>query len=229
MAVGDWIILAMDAFDYITSNMEENAKPEEKTVPAQPIVVRQPIDDKIHRASKSGYIELADREGLSNTLYLDSGGVKTIGIGMTTSEIKDLATWPWNRRIETADCVHMFVEACHKYEDAINDALKVKVTQYEFDALLSITYNIGIAGMKNSTFIKRINYGDTKQNIAQAMSWWNKDNGKVVKGLINRRNAEMQLFQFGTYTNKGKIALITVDSMTHKPKYNSTIDIGQYL
>lgn len=229
MQIDDWIKLAMNTFDYFTTSIEENQTIVNQTIPTQPLISRKPVDDRIHSASKSGYIEIAYREGLSNTLYLDSGGVRTIGIGMTTSEIKDLSKWPWNRRIETSDCVRMFVQACKKYEDAINQALKVKVSQYEFDALLSITYNIGIGGMRGSTFIKRLNAGDTKDKVAEAMSWWNKDNGKVIKGLINRRNAEMLLFKSGKYENKGSIPYITVNSSTHKPLYNNMINIEQFI
>lgn len=226
MQTTDWIQMAMNAFDYITTTIEENHPEEHKTTPSQPIVTRLPIT-KTYTASAKGYLEIALRESLANTLYLDSGGVKTIGIGMTTSEIKDLNNWPWARRIETVDCVNMFVTACKKYETAINKALKVKVMQNEFDVLLSITYNIGIGGMQNSTFMKRINAGDTKDNIVQAMSWWNKDNGKVVKGLINRRTAEGKLFKDGIYANKGEVPYISVNS-NHKPMYNSMINLEKY-
>lgn len=229
MSLDGWIRLALDAWDYYESSITENIPHSEPIiVPDQPLVVRQPISDKIHSASKDGYCETASYEGCANTKYIDSGGVQTIGIGMTTSEIKDLANWAWNKKIETIDCVAMFLHACKKYEDALNNALHVKVAQYEFDALLSITYNIGIGGMQKSTFMKRLNAGDTKQNIVTAMSWWNQDNGKVVKGLVNRRKKEGDIFLGKGYQSKGKIPYITVNA-AHKPVYNSTIDIGQYL
>ena len=180
--------------------------------------------------SKNGLIELANYEALSHTKYIDSGGVHTIGIGMTTSEIPDLNSWTWERAITTEECVLMYKKATQKYVDGINKVLKngVILTQPQFDALVSITYNIGIGGMSGSTFMKRVNAGAEDKDVVAAMQAWNKDNGKVVKGLANRRAAEGKVYLTGQYTNDGSVGLIQVNT-AHKPVYKGRVSIAEYL
>lgn len=178
--------------------------------------------------SKEGLIELANYEALSHTKYIDSGGVQTIGIGMTVSEIKDIKSWPWNKALTTRECVDMFANAVKKYENAVNNALKVPVLQHQFDVLVSITYNIGVGGMAKSTFMRRINAKESPDKVVAAMKMWNKDNGRLVKGLVNRRNFESDLFLSGKYLNNGTVGLIKVNN-AHKPVYSGRISIKEYL
>lgn len=179
------------------------------------------------KISKHGTIELANYEALSHSVYLDSGGVRTIGIGMTSSEIPDLKSWPWDKTLSTEECVRMFQDGLKKYEAVVNKALKVEVLQHQFDALVSITYNIGVGGMAGSTFMKKVNSKADPESIVASMKQWNKDNGKVVRGLINRRNAEAELFLTGNYKNNGTVGLIEVDPINHHPRYKGSIDIEQ--
>jgi GH24 family phage-related lysozyme (muramidase)/LysM repeat protein len=81
------------------------------------------------------------------------------------------------------------------YAATVRDAVKVPVTQNQFDALVSFAYNIGAgqSGFKGSTALSRLNKGDTA-GAAEAMTWWNKSEGKVSQGLINRRADEVELF-----------------------------------
>lgn len=182
------------------------------------------------KTSKNGVIELANYEALANTKYIDSGGVQTIGIGMTVSEIPDIKNWAWSQRLEDDQCVRMFQDALVKYENAVIKALKpgVILTQAQFDALVSITYNIGTGGMAGSTFMKRVNAGARPEDVVAAMQAWNKDNGKVVRGLVNRRAAEGKVYLTGNYTNDGTVTRIVVDS-NHKPIYKGRVDIRPYL
>lgn len=179
--------------------------------------------------SKEGLIELANYEALAHTKYLDSVGVHTIGIGMTISEIPDLNSWSWTKSLSTQECVDQYRASLKQYENAVNRALKVEVTQAQYDMLVSITYNIGVNGMAGSTFMKRINAKDTPERIVSAMKAWNKANGRILKGLVNRRAAEGKVFLTGKYTNDGTIGLIVVNSTTHKPAYKGRINIGAYL
>lgn len=82
------------------------------------------------------------------------------------------------------------------YEQAVNDAVKVPLTQNQFDALVSFSYNIGVEGFKESTALRKLNQGDYA-GATQAMKLWNKSDGKVMQGLINRRNDEVELFNKG--------------------------------
>lgn len=186
------------------------------------------------RTSKQGRIELANYEALANTKYVDSGGVHTIAIGATVSEIPDLVKWAWDRALTDKECCDLFVKSLAKYENAVNKVLKVKITQAQFDALVSITYNIGVGdtttlegGMAGSTFMRRLNAGNDPRLVVSAMQAWNKDNGKVVNGLKIRRAAEGQVFLSGKYLNNGTVARIKVDSKTHKPIYSGRVDISE--
>lgn len=182
------------------------------------------------KMSKNGLIELANYEALANTKYIDSGGVQTIGIGMTVSEIPDIKQWSWDKRLENDQCVRMYQESLVKYENAVIKAINpgVMLTQAQFDALVSITYNIGTGGMAGSTFMRRLNAGSSDADVVAAMQSWNKDNGKVVKGLVNRRAAEGKVFMTGKYTNDGTVTQIIVNS-SHKPIYKGRVDIRPYI
>lgn len=178
--------------------------------------------------SKAGAIELANYEAMSHTKYIDSGGVHTIGIGMTSSDIPDLNQWSWTRSLTTEECVQLYLKHLRKYENAVIDALEVEVSQHEYDALVSICYNIGTGGFRKSTFLRRLNNGRPKREVAAAFLMWNRDNGRTVKGLTNRRNAESKIFLTGEYTNDGTVTLIQVNPNTHKPVYKGREDISNY-
>lgn len=80
-----------------------------------------------------------------------------------------------------------------KFEAAVSNAVKVKLTQGQFDALVSFTYNVGPANMASSTLIKKLNAGDVN-GAADEFLRWNKAAGKVMAGLTTRRAAERALF-----------------------------------
>jgi lysozyme len=75
------------------------------------------------------------------------------------------------------------------YEQAVWSATGGNVTQGEFDAMVSLAWNIGISAFKKSTVVKAHNRGD-KTAAARAFGLWNKVKGKVNKGLVRRRALE---------------------------------------
>lgn len=179
--------------------------------------------------SKNGYAFTAAREGLALKPYIDSGGVKTVGLGSTQSDIWDLDRWAWDREITIEKAVEIYKEGMKKYISGVNRALtRLTIPQNQFDALVSITYNIGVGGMTGSTFMKYVNAGRPVKDIVKAVKMWNKDNGKVVQGLVNRRQQECDLFENGIYAGSGFCDLIEVDK-NHKPHYNKRIRIIDYL
>ena len=169
--------------------------------------------------SKEGVVELASYECLCLKPYLDSGGVKTVGVGSTVSDIKDLAAWSWDKEISIEEAVRIYQLGLAKYVSAVNKALTREVDQTLFDALVSICYNIGTGGMSKSTFIKRVNAGDSLERIVSAMALWNKDNGKLIKGLVNRRKKEADLILTKKYSSQGYVDLVPV--VNKKPVYSS--------
>jgi LysM repeat protein len=82
------------------------------------------------------------------------------------------------------------------FEKVVAQSVKVPLNQNQFDALVSLSYNIGADGFKGSTVLKKLNSGDYA-GAAQAMKMWNKSGGAVMQGLVNRRNDEVALFNSG--------------------------------
>lgn len=130
-------------------------------------------------------------EGCKLKAYQDIAGVWTIGFGHTSAAgaphvTPDLAiTDTGAHKLLKSDLV--------KYEAAVDRAVKPKISANQRGALVSLCYNIGLDAFVKSTCVKRINVGDM-QGAAEALTWWNKAGGEVVKGLVRRREAERKLF-----------------------------------
>lgn len=166
-----------------------------------------------YRVSKQGLIFLSSLEGIGLSKYLDSVGVWTIALGATRTEIPDLASWPMSKTITLEEAFNLLQESIVKYATTISNALTVKVTQEQFDALVSICYNIGQHGAAHSTFIKRINNREPISSIVDAIMMWNKP-----REIIGRRRKEAKLFSQGEY-GEGKITVFPVSS-SGRPIYS---------
>lgn len=175
--------------------------------------------------SNKGKIFLTGVEGVCLSLYLDSVNVRTIGIGVTRTEIPNINQLPWSYSITMKECFELLDKSLVRYEDAVNKALKVKVSQNQYDALVSICYNIGTGGLTKSTFMKRVNNGESAARIAQAIMMWNKP-----KEIIGRRAKEVDLYNKGLYGD-GKALLFPVSPTSHKPIYSKgkSINVADYL
>lgn len=176
------------------------------------------------QTSKEGMIAILAREGVCLSKYKDSVGVWTIGPGYTATEIPDLASWPMNKTLTLEECLAVFPQRLKKYENALNNALKVPILQHQFDALVSIAYNIGGAGAANSTFMKRINAGLSNDVICAAIMMWNKP-----PEITRRRQTEAKQYKTGDYGDT-KINVFPV-SPNGRPLYakGKIIDGRDYL
>ncbi len=125
-------------------------------------------------------------EGRRLKAYKDSVGVWTIGIGYTSAAGAPLVTS--GLTITSAKCDAIFERDVQKYVAAVRQGLKVAVSQNAFDALVSICYNIGPGAFASSTFLKRINAGDTASAYDAILMW------KKPAAIITRRQAEAQQF-----------------------------------
>lgn len=172
--------------------------------------------------SLKGLVEIIGLEGICLYPYLDSVGVWTIGAGHTASESPDPAKMPKNIAITMDYAIDLFKSDIKRYSDPVNVALKVPVTQEQFDALTSITYNIGVGGMRKSTFIKRINNRDSMSNIANAILMWDKP-----KEIMGRRKKEAKLYSTGVYSNNGKALVFPVNSSS-KPVYSKGKEVNVF-
>ncbi|SFG88211.1 lysozyme [Methylobacterium gossipiicola] len=133
--------------------------------------------------SSIGEAVLIAREGRRLKAYRDSVGVWTIGIGVTTVAGRTVTP---GMTITSAECDRLFAVTVARYVAAVNRGLKVPVPQHVFDALVSVCYNIGIAGFLGSTFLKRVNAGDLA-GARDAILMWRKP-----AAIVTRRQAEAE-------------------------------------
>jgi GH24 family phage-related lysozyme (muramidase) len=131
-------------------------------------------------------------EGCKLTAYKCPAGVWTIGIGST--RYSDGSAVKRGQTLANEEAALLLLsKTLASYEHAVN-AIKVDLTQNEFDALVSLTYNIGAGNLANSTLVKMLKAGDSKAEIAKQFLRWDKAGGKPLAGLTRRRNAEAELF-----------------------------------
>ena len=136
--------------------------------------------------SPIGRAALRSREGDKLVAYLDSVGVWTIGVGITTAS--GLITVTKGLRITQEQSDKLLALASEKYAQPVRAAIKRPMTQEQFDAFVSICYNIGPAAFKGSTFVRRFNDGDI-EGCAQAIMMWTKP-----AEITSRRRAERDQF-----------------------------------
>lgn len=139
------------------------------------------------KISQSGIDFIKSFEGLRLKAYDDGGGVWTIGYGSTKGVHK-------GDEIIEDEAESMLVWDLNEAEDAVNMYVDVDISQNEFDALVSLVFNIGAGAFNQSTLLRLLNMGD-RTGAALQFPRWCKDNGKTVQGLLNRRNKEMEMFK----------------------------------
>lgn len=141
--------------------------------------------------SDNGMKLLEQFEGLRLEAYLDSAGIATIGFG--TIKYPNGNKVKLGDKITKAQAKQYKLHDLKEFESTVNTSVKVPLTQNQYDALVSLSYNIGSSAFKNSTLLKKLNSGDYKGAAEQFLAWI-KAGGKKVQGLVNRREAERNLF-----------------------------------
>lgn len=148
--------------------------------------------DNVMQMSATGINLICSFEGLKLKAYDDGVGVWTIGFG-TTIYPNGIKVKKGDTCTEAQAKVYM-AHDLKKFESAVNSAVTVPINQNQFDALVSLAYNIGTGAFKESTLLKKLNEADYKGAAAQ-FAVWNKGGGKVMQGLVNRRAVERKLFE----------------------------------
>jgi GH24 family phage-related lysozyme (muramidase) len=138
--------------------------------------------------SKSGAQFIKSFEGCRLHAYQDTGGVWTIGYGATGPEIGRNTIW-------TQDQVEArFLEDLSSRAKTLSTLLgNAETTQGQFDAMLSLMYNIGNAAFKKSSVLRE-HKARRYSMAASSLLKWNKDNGVVIMGLVRRRIAEKLMY-----------------------------------
>ncbi len=140
----------------------------------------------------SGQQFLTGVEGVKYKAYLDTGGVWTIGRGITYYE--DGTKVKKGDVIDKAREEKLFQKTLNKYVNAVNELVKSNLNQNQFNALVSFCYNVGIEAFKKSTLLKKVNANPADRDIRNQFMRWIYDNGKQVPGLVNRRKKEADLY-----------------------------------
>lgn len=143
------------------------------------------------KLSDKGLAFIAKEEGLRLKAYQDSVGVWTIGYGSTRYE--DGSKVRMGDTITRQRAENLFRNTLKVYENGVNGAIKRAINQNQFDALVSLCYNIGVAGFSRSTVARKVNADPCDTYIRHAFEMWR--NAGTHKGiLLDRRKREADLY-----------------------------------
>lgn len=143
------------------------------------------------KTSAKGMDFIAKEEGLVLKPYLDSVNKPTIGVGSTYWE-DGTPVKMTDKPISRDRAFSLFATTLKRYEDAVNKAVPRPINQNQFDALVSLCYNIGTAGFSSSTVAKRVNANPCDPTIKAAFEMWKNAGGKPI--LLGRRRREASLY-----------------------------------
>lgn len=146
--------------------------------------------DEMH-ISPSGIDLICNFEGKRLAAYDDGVGVWTIGFG-TTVYPNGIKVMKGDTCTEAQAKTYM-AHDLKKFEATVNKAVTVQLNQNQFDALVSLAYNIGTNAFSKSTLVKKLNANDIR-GAADQFDVWVNAGGKRMQGLVNRRAKEKALF-----------------------------------
>ncbi|WP_296636073.1 MULTISPECIES: lysozyme [Flavobacteriaceae] len=150
------------------------------------------------RLNDKGVNLIAEFEGFSDRPYYATKdekekGIATIGFGMTF--------YPNGKKVSiddkkiTRDTAITYLEQlADKFSLKVSKLIRKELSTNQFNALVSLAYNIGIHQFETSTILKLVNINPNDANIAKQFLRWNKQDGKVIDGLTNRRIKESALY-----------------------------------
>jgi lysozyme len=141
----------------------------------------------------SGYKLIQGFEGLSLVPYLCSAKVATIGWGniFYPSGIKVTMQ---DKPISLATASWMFRTIADRFAADVDKMIKANINQNQFNAIVSLAYNIGLAGLAKSSLLKKVNANPSDPTITNSFMIWNKAGGKILNGLTKRRAIEAKLY-----------------------------------
>lgn len=152
--------------------------------------------------SESGIEFIKRYEGVRYTAYNDVAGLRTIGVGhlLTKEELQGNYVKIGSDKISADRSLtdqqvnDLLKQDLEPKMQTVRNAIKANITQSQFDMLVSLCFNIGQGAFKSSTVVRVINQGNFDQ-VPNAFMMWVKAGGKVVQGLVNRRQAEAANFR----------------------------------
>lgn len=131
-------------------------------------------------------------EGLRLTAYLCPAGKWTIGYGSTFYED--------GKRVKEGDTIlpseaePLLHHTLEMFGGEVAALIRVQLNANQFGALCSFAFNVGITQFSLSTLLKKVNRNPNDPSIDFEFRRWNKANGRILQGLVNRRRAEADLY-----------------------------------
>lgn len=146
--------------------------------------------------SDEGIQFLIREEGLVKRPYRDAAGIPTIGVGMTYYPDTGRKVQLTDPELSTAQAIAYFRLMLKTYELGVYAVTRDDLNKNQFDALTSFTYNIGVAGFKNSSLLKKVNANLDDPGIGTAFLAYSKAtiNGIKKPVLLGRRKREADLY-----------------------------------
>ena len=136
----------------------------------------------------NGYKALHEREGLRLKPYLDTRGIPTIAMGNITYLDGSKVTMK-DRALTMEEANELGKLTADKFALEVDKLVKSNVNQNQFNALVSLAYNIGLNGFKNSTVLRKVNINPNDPTIKESFMLWTKN-----KELIGRRKSEVNQY-----------------------------------
>ena len=148
---------------------------------------------KVTKISQKGIDLIKKFEGLKLKPYLCSAGVPTIGYGNTFYETGKKVTLN-DPQITEKRAEELLSHLLVSFEKYVDSYCRDDINQNQFDALVSFAYNLGPNSLKASTLLKKVNINPLDPTIKVEFLKWTKAGGRVLKGLVLRREAEAALY-----------------------------------
>lgn len=138
------------------------------------------------KINKKGLELIKHFEGCKLSVYLDAVGLPTVGYGHMDKTMKV------GTKITQEEANRLLEEDVARFERGVEELVTVQLNSNEFSALVCFSFNVGLEALKSSTLLKKVN--GKSDAAAQEFLKWTRAGGKVLPGLVRRRQAEMELF-----------------------------------
>lgn len=145
------------------------------------------------RISEQGLNLIKKYEAFSSVPYICPAGKPTIGYGNTFYK-NGQAVKMTDKAITKQEADELLKAILEKFETQVDKIVTANINQHQFDALCSFAYNCGLGNLQSSTLLKKVNANPNDQSIKQEFVKWSRANGKVLNGLLKRRNEEATLY-----------------------------------
>ena len=152
--------------------------------------------------SEKGKKLLAQWEGTILDVYNDAAGLPTIGVGhlLTRDELTSGKIYiqgqlvRYTNGLTPQQALDLLGQDLDKFERVVDESVTVNLSQNQFDALVSFAFNVGGGAFKDSSLLKLLNQGQYNQ-VPDQLQRWTRAGGRVVQGLVNRRENEIKLWK----------------------------------